>query len=120
MFYQYQYFPIVTLCFSLCSFIVPVSTVQLKKDNIDFNGQTLTATVGDTVHLSCTPGFSRPSPPTIDWYIGSVQKLSNSADYAYTAEENDHNKTIFCKAYTPQQSTKAESYKPRLYVDGKP
>ena len=95
-----------------------MSTVQLKKDNIYFNGVTLTATVGDTVHLSCTPGFSRPNP-TIDWYIGNVRMKSNSAEYAYTAEDSHHNKKIYCVAYIAQQTVKAESNKPTLYVNGK-
>ena len=95
-----------------------MSTVQLKKDNQPFNGATLTVTAGSTVHLSCTPEFSRPSPPTIDWYIGSVHKLSDSVQYIYTAEANDHNKMIFCQAYIPQQSVTAVSNKPRLNVNG--
>ena len=96
-----------------------MSTVQLKKDNQAFNSATLTATVGDAVPLSCTPGFSRPSPPTIDWYIGTAMKLSDNVKYRYTAEANDHGKVIYCKAYIPQQSVKAESNKPGLHINGK-
>ena len=94
-------------------------TVQLKKDDIDFNDQTLTVTVGGTVHLNCTPGFSRPSPPTIDWYIGSALKLPDSVQYIYTAEAKDHGKEIFCQAYIPWQTVKAESNKPTLNINGK-
>ena len=92
----------------------------MKKDNIAFNGATLTTTAGSTVSLSCTPGFSRPSPPTIDWYIGSVHKLSDSVQFRYTAEANDHTKVIFCQAYIPRQTMKAESNKPILNINGKP
>ena len=93
-------------------------TVQLKKDNIAFNGATLTVTAGNTVSLSCTPGFSKPSP-TIDWYIGNVRMKSNSAEYAFTAEDSHQNKKIYCEAYIPQQTVKAESNKLTLYVNGK-
>ena len=55
------------------SVTVPVSTVVLKKDNQAFNGAFLTVTAGSTVSLSCTFGLSRPSPPTIVWYIVSVK-----------------------------------------------
>ena len=96
-----------------------MSFAQLKKDNITFNDATLTVTAGNTVSLSCTPAFSRPSPPTIDWYIGSVLKLSDSVQYRYTAVANDHNKMIYCQAYTPQQAIKAASNKPWLNVNGK-
>ena len=91
----------------------------MKKDNIAFNDATLTTTAGSTVSLSCTPGFSRPSPPTIDWYIGSVTKLSDSVQYRYTAEANDHNKMIICQAYIPQQAVAAVSNEPRLNINGK-
>ena len=69
-----------------------MSFVQLKIDKITLNDATLTVTAGSTVSLSCTPGFSRPDPPTIDWYIGSVLSLSDSVQYRYTAKTNDQNK----------------------------
>ena len=96
-----------------------MSTVQLKKDNQAFNGAILTVTAGRTINLSCTPGFSRPSPPTIDWYIGLAPKISDSVQYRYTAEANDHGREIFCQAYIPQQTIKAESNKPTLNINGK-
>ena len=95
-----------------------MSTVQLKKDNQAFNSATLTATASDTVNLSCTPGFSRPSSPTIDWYIGTDKKLTDNVQYRYTAEANDHNEMIYCQAYLPWQTEKADSNKPRLNVNG--
>ena len=89
------------------------------KDNQAFNSATLTVTAGRTVNLSCTPGFSRPQNPTIDWYIGSAPKLPNSVQYRYTAEAKDHGGEIFCQAYVPQQTMKAESNKPTLIINGK-
>ena len=97
-----------------------MSFVQLKKDNIPFNDATLTVTAGRTTNLSCTPGFSRPQSPTIDWYIGSTPKLSDNVQYRYTTEANDHGKRIYCQAYIPQQTMAAVSNNPRLNINGKP
>ena len=97
-----------------------MSFVQLKKDNIAFNGADLTVAAGSIVSLSCSPGFSRKIPPTMDWYIGSVPMLSDNVQYKYTAEANDHTKTIYCQAYIPQQTMKAESNKPILNINSKP
>ena len=51
---------------STFSVTVPVSTIQLKKDNQALDSATLTVTADSTVSFSCKSGFCRQSSPSIN------------------------------------------------------
>ena len=103
--------------------LVQVSTVTLKHNNQQLvTGGQLEVTAGFPERLICEPGHSRPAP-TIDWYIKddtNRKQRSTVSTYDLDANNVDHDKVIYCKAYNLQEASNGVvSTKPRLYVRGK-
>ena len=108
---------------ALLIFLVQVSTVTLKHNNQQLvTGGELEVTAGVPERLICEPGHSRPIP-TIDWYIkDDTNRKHRSTVYTYDLDANneDHDKVIYCKAYNLQEASNGVvSTKPKLYVRGK-
>ena len=107
----------------LLIFLVQVSTVTLKHNNQQpvTEGQ-IEVTAGVPERLICELGHSRPTP-TIDWYIKddtNRKQRSTVSTYDLDANNEDHDKVIYCKAYNLQGAANGVvSTKPKLYVRGK-
>ena len=98
-----------------------VSSVTLiYENNQPGRGETIYVTAGKSANLTCLPGTSRPAL-TIVFIIGNtIKQTSTNTVYNLVAEDADHNKEIYCKAYNLQGLAQAVfSTKSQLYVQGK-
>ena len=88
--------------------------------------ETVTVTAGRAATFTCNTSTSRPQA-TIDWYIqgsySTLKQRSTSPIYDLNATDADHNKSIYCKAYTGNNiQSEAQgilSESPKLNVQGK-
>ncbi|XP_053389787.1 nephrin-like, partial [Mercenaria mercenaria] len=97
---------------------VKVTTVTIHDGNASPQSDDIIEVIGNKEKtLTCTTGESNPAP-TIIWYIADQKKQNGTGiNYTFTPTNDNHNQSIYCKAYNLQPATEAVvSAKPKLFV----
>lgn len=100
---------------------VPVNSVILKDGDFELDScSVINATEGSPKTLTCFAGVNRPSPIFV-WYIESeVRQNHTSSTFTFMPQMNDHDRTVYCIAFNLQGFQTVTSFKPRLYIVGRP